>query len=326
MISKFWNTRSTTGVNRKCNGFTLIELLVVISIIGILVALLLPGVQSVREASRKMSCGNNLRQLGLAMQAYNDAHRSLPPSVLGVRVGGTKREPIHEAGLTAWVAVLPFHEQVGLYEQFDFNRSAWDPVNEAAANKTPEVHLCPSMPLPDSGAQSRGYSSYAVSTGTKRYRNQMHDGAIVDAMNVFRNERINVGIAPEMSWMTWTSVAEITNLDGTAHTLLAGEYGVQEKDTSGLPFPYPNNGPNAGKWAVSYPYHSAASVNGTFNASRISLFDIPSYESFRGPHPGGVQFVMVDGSVRMLTESIDAAVLDRLSARNDGETIEDGQW
>ena len=77
--------------------------------------------------------------------------------------------------------------------------------------------------------------------------------------------------------MSWTKVDEIAAADGTSNTLLAGEFGVQEKDTSSLPFPFPSSGPNVGQWAVSYPYHSTASVFGSFNANRISLFDIPSY-------------------------------------------------
>jgi len=311
---------------RGLRGFTLIELLVVIAIIGVLVGLLLPAVQSAREASRRMSCGNNLQQLGLAMHSYNGVHRRLPPAVLGINIGSAAGQPVHQAGLTTWVALLPFHENGSLYEEFDIHKNAWAAANQSAAKKTPAIHLCPSMSLPDSGGKPNGYSSYAVSTGTKRYRNQMHDGAIVDAMNVFRSERLSIGILPESSWMSWTKVDEIAAADGTSNTLLAGEFGVQEKDTSSLPFPFPSSGPNVGQWAVSYPYHSTASVFGSFNANRISLFDIPSYESFRGPHSGGVQFVWADGSVRFLTQSIDAVTLKRLAARNDGETVEVTSW
>ena len=308
-------------------AFTLVELLVVIAIIGVLVALLLPAVQAAREASRRMSCANNLKQLGLAMQLYHDVHRRLPPSVAGIRRGDPQANPpVHYAGLTAWVSILPFHESQALYERFDFSGNAWDPANEEPAKLTPAVHRCPSMSLPDSPTDPEGYSSYALSTGTNRYRNQMHNGAIVDAMNVFRGERLNLGIPPDQASMSWTSVDEISGADGTSNTLLAGEFGVQVKDTSHLPFPFPNNGPNTGSWAVSYPYNSTASVFGTFNARRIPIFDIPSYESFRGPHVGGVQFVMVDGSVQFVTDSVDARVLDRLAARNDREPIDASSW
>lgn len=305
---------------RRRSGFTLVELLVVIAIIGILVSLLMPGVEAAREAARRMSCSNNLKQLGLAMHNYNNTYRSLPPAALGIYLGDDSRgRPVQAAGLTAWNALLPFHEQAALSDEFDYSADAWADVNVEAAKRTPPEHLCPSMALI---AESQGYSSYAVSTGTKKYRSQPHDGAIVDSMNVYRSERLLAGIPDESSWLSEVRLAHISNADGTSATLLAGEYGVQFRDVSLLPFPYPgSSGESSGRWSVSYPYSSTASVFGTFNARRISLFDIPSYESFRGPHIGGVQFVLCDGSVRFLTDSVDASLLQNLAARNDGHVL-----
>ncbi len=309
------------------NGFTLVELLVVIAVIGILVGLLMPAVQSAREAARRMSCGNNLKQIGLAMHNYDGTHGSLPPTVLGVRTGRTYGGIVNRAGMTGFVSVLPQLEQSALFGQFDLNSDASAEDNVMAANKTPEVYLCPSMPLPDSGSESRGYASYAMSTGTKKYRNQIHDGAFVDSMNVFRQERIMAGIPSDLSWISPVDIDQIANFDGASNTLLVGEYGIQMRDTASLPFPFPGaGGEAAGRWAASYPYNSTATVFGAFNASRISIFDIPSYESFRGPHASGVQFVLSDGSVRFLTDSIDAIILRRLAARNDGEVIEGVPW
>ncbi|OYP33999.1 DUF1559 domain-containing protein [Rhodopirellula sp. MGV] len=312
-------------MNRKRHAFTLVELLVVIAIIGILVGLLLPAVQAAREAARRMSCSNNLKQIGIAMHNYNDVYRKLPPSALGVRVDGTNKAPINELGLTGWVSILPYLENQALYESFDLNQGLENEDNLAASKKTPEVYLCPSVPLPS--GEANGYSCYAFSTGTKKYRNQMNDGAIIDAMNVFRSERINLGLAPERSWMHWIDISDISAFDGASSTLLAGEFGKQFQETSSLPFPYPGGaGDSFGQWAVSYPYHSSASVFGTFNATEISILDIPSYESFRSQHPGGVQMVLVDGSVRFLTESVNATVLSYLAARNDGEVIREDPW
>ncbi|TWU47773.1 DUF1559 domain-containing protein [Rubripirellula reticaptiva] len=319
--------RTTRRSSHPRTAFTLIELLVVIAIIGILIGLLLPGVQAAREAARRMSCSNNLKQIGLAMHNYNDVNRRLPPSAMGIRVSGTTRQPVQRAGLTAFVSILPYVEQADLFEQFDISADAWSPQNEATAKRTPPVYRCPSMSLPDSGGTPDGYSSYALSTGTKKYRNQIHNGAIVDSMNVFRGERVTAGLADSVSWLPWVTVDDISNADGTTNTLMVGEFGVQVRETSSLPFPYPGSGgESAGKWAISYPYHSAASTFGKFNAKEISLFDIPSYESFRGPHAAGVQFVLSDGSVRFLTESVDAVTLQRLTARNDGEVIDQEPW
>ncbi|MEO1617203.1 MAG: DUF1559 domain-containing protein [Planctomycetota bacterium] len=309
------------------SAFTLIELLVVIAIIGILIGLLLPAVQAAREAARRMSCSNHLKQIGLAMHHYHDVNRKLPPTAIGIRVDTVGGRPVHDPGLTGFVSILPFMEQQPLFERFDFNHRSDDPVNQEASNQTPEMYLCPSMSLPDSGGPKRGFSSYAFSTGTKKYRNQPHDGAFVDAMNVFRIERRNAGVGDAKSWLSWVNLGEITNADGTSHTLFAGEYGPQIRDTSSLPFPFPGSGGEAaGRWSVSYPYNSTASVFGTFNAKRISLFDINSYESFRGPHASGVQMLLADGSVRFLTDSVDAVSLRRLGARNDGEIMESDPW
>jgi prepilin-type N-terminal cleavage/methylation domain-containing protein/prepilin-type processing-associated H-X9-DG protein len=317
--------QASYDASKDRSGFTLIELLVVIAIIGILVGLLMPAVQSARSAARRMSCSNNIKQLGLAMHMYNDVHRCLPATVMGIANGSYQGRPVQRIGLTGWVAVLPYHEQQALANQFDFSGSAWDEVNEKAAKKTPPEHLCPSMPVPQ---ENRGYSSYAFSTGTRRYRSQMHNGAIVDAMNVYLDERVRYGRLDEQSaYMSWISVGDISNADGTSNTLLAGEYGVQVKDVSNLPFPFPGGSePAVGQWAVSYPYHSTASVNGQFNATKISLFDIPSYESFRSQHAGGINFVLADGSVRFLTEFVDAVVLDQLANRKDREVIKEYPW
>ena len=248
-------------------------------------------------------------------------------TALGIMDGKVDGHIVNRAGLTPWISILPYHEQTSLFNEFDFNKNSAEPENEEAAKRTPAVHRCPSMSLPDSGLQPNGYSSYAISTGTKKYRNQMHDGAFVDAMNVFRSERVMAGIPEIEAWESWVGIDDIAGADGSSHTLMAGEFGVQVRDASALPFPFPGaEGESFGRWADSYPYSSTASVFGRFNAKKIGLFDIPSYESFRGPHSGGVQFVISDGSVRFLTESVDAVVLRQLAARNDRTVIKKEPW
>ncbi len=309
-------------------AFTLVELLVVIAIIGILIGLLLPGVQAAREAARRMSCSNNLKQIGLAIHMYNDVHRRLPPSVLGIQDGVANGRVVNKPGLTPWVSILPFLEQDSLFEQFDFNHDTSSPQNQASSRKTPSVYLCPSMSLPITTEDSLGYSSYAVSTGTMKYRDQIHTGAFVDAMNVFRSSRVIFGGIPENeSWMTWTSVDDIAGADGTSNTLLAGEFGRQLQDESLGSFPWPGSGGESfGQWTASYPYNSTATVFGKFNAKRVAPFDTASFESFRGPHAGGIEVAITDGGVRFLTDSVDAFVLRQLGARNDGTVIKKEAW
>src|SRR5262245_48859233 len=106
--------------NRPARGFTLIELLVVIAIIAILIALLLPAVQQAREAARRTSCKNNLKQLGIALHSYHDAHRTLPPGYL-YRPNTGSTPPSNAAGFSWGAMSLPFLDQANLYQQFNWN-------------------------------------------------------------------------------------------------------------------------------------------------------------------------------------------------------------
>ena len=195
-------------------GFTLIELLTAIGIIGILLALLLPAVQAAREASRRMHCSNNLRQIGLAMQQFDEVYRRLPHADM-LRPGSTTATN----GASAFVSLLPFLDLAPLYDQMDFQLSMSSSPNREICNQTLAVFSCPSM-VPFGGSQpSPGWSSYAVSTGSaySHFANvsdpEYHNGAIVD---------------PRRAATKSTSVAMIANLDGTSNTLLAGDmdYGL----------------------------------------------------------------------------------------------------
>jgi prepilin-type N-terminal cleavage/methylation domain-containing protein len=280
---------SYSAKSRK--AFTIVELLVVIVIIGILAGLLLPAIQQAREAARRMSCSSHLRQIGLALHGYDQTYGRLPPTIL-------------PSGASGWVSLLPYVEQSALYSQWDFSRRLTEAPNAELQKKTPSVWRCPSMVLPDTNGERRGFSSYAFSTGSEYYRKSVNNGAIVDWMNQLVWERGDE--------QTSTSIGEISVLDGSANTILAGELGFGIKDLR----------PNGGftQWAQGYPFHSAASMAGTFNAKK-GMFDFRSWETFRGPHPGSVQVVMSDGSVDSISESTDATLLDHLASRNDGQVL-----
>lgn len=136
-------------------GFTLVELLVVIAIIGLLVGLLLPAVQAVRETARRMQCQNNLHQIGIAMHNYHAAFRKLPP-------GGIEVRPETPGGKQiAWSAmVLPFLEQSAVYSKINFNYAFDHPVNRDVAATPIEAYMCPSTARPQVLNRGKGATDY----------------------------------------------------------------------------------------------------------------------------------------------------------------------
>jgi prepilin-type N-terminal cleavage/methylation domain-containing protein len=157
----------------KTSGFTLVELLVVIAIIGILVSLLLPAVQMVREAARKTSCKNNLRQIGIALHNYHDVHQTLPPGCLEWR--GWNAPRTHRQ--MAWSGmILPFLEQTNLHASIDWGKPFDAIENAFAANSDVPVYACPS----DKGfVQARGLISYGGIFGELILDRQQDDGLFV---------------------------------------------------------------------------------------------------------------------------------------------------
>jgi prepilin-type N-terminal cleavage/methylation domain-containing protein/prepilin-type processing-associated H-X9-DG protein len=142
-------------------GFTLIELLVVIAIIGVLIALLLPAVQKVRDAASRTQCANNLRQMGIALHGFNDLTRHFPTGGEGTNPQGTPYQRSYFDLHSVFTMILPFMEHSEVYDRMDLRYAYNDtvaPTNQTAAKAMIKSYLCPNNPLrPDSGVDAAGY-------------------------------------------------------------------------------------------------------------------------------------------------------------------------
>jgi prepilin-type N-terminal cleavage/methylation domain-containing protein len=282
--------------NNLRRGFTLVELLVVIAIIGVLVALLLPAVQSARESARRMQCSNNLRQITLAVHTYHDTLLFLPPGSMNANLSGS----------SGFAAILPYLEQGNAYSLYDFSKGNSEAVNLRAVSQRIKTYLCPScvfvrqVPISGCDANDRAPGTYAFSTSTGDPWG-ISDGAIANANT------------PQ------TRIASIT--DGTSNTFLAGENHWSFKDytfTSG-----PCNGQVRGGfsyWSSPYPLATVFTTRGPFNPQTMNG-DSTRLSNFRSNHPTGVNMTNVDGSVRFVQQSIDHTVLDAGATRDGGEAI-----
>jgi len=293
-------------------AFTLVELLVVIAIIGILVALLLPAVQAAREASRRTSCSNNLKQIGLATLNFNDAHVTLPPpKVLGRGnglVSGGAMDQYGQFGST-FLLLPPFLEEGNRYASYDLSKHTVDEPNLAVTEKPLAIYTCPSMildrdmPMRPCGEQL-GPGSYIISTRVRWAAYTNLDGPFVNPPAAGR--RYECGLR------------RIS--DGTSNTLLVGEtnFGFanylwdQGCGVDGTP----RWGDHT--WAEGY-WFSAWGHTGegrSFNFNDTSAAWDSSYTAtFRSDHPGGVQFVLLDGSVQFLHSGVTKEVLFSLVTR-----------
>ena len=278
-------------------GFTLIELLVVIAIIGVLVGLLLPAVQQAREAARRSSCGNKLKQQGLAAHNYADKHASrgdnFLPSAMGVNQTGASNVTTNPVtGVTHWshiVAILPYGEENNLYNAIN---GAGNYAVPTGTNATVEVDwlICPSFV-----GTTAGQSVYKANVGTSD-----ETGASATASGAFSGKTLSdnggLGLYQDKGFASYR--------DGTSNTLMIVEENFNENYWEG---------------------HSNASTFGLATGSSAGPIPGTVSQAFpSSPHAGGVNgYCLADGSSGFMSNTISKATLRALATANSGDTIGD---
>jgi len=293
---------------RSRPGFTLIELLVVISIIAVLIALLLPAVQQAREAARKVQCRDHLRQFGLALHNYSDAHQILPPGYV-YRPDASTSPASNGAGFGWGTMILPFLEQSPLYQQFDFNVPLHAAVNLPPREKHLPVFLCPSDPVSYNGFVLMGptperyaMASYAANFGPPD-------------LDITQEQRLGL-----FSRNSATRMGDVT--DGLSMTLMIGER-VNGPFRNG--FAHANHFEYETAWAgairdTDEPDDDHGHMT-LFQTGHVPNHPFSDDRDVSAPHIGYANFLFGDGAVRGLSENIDFAVYQTLSTRASGETV-----
>ncbi|MBI1325067.1 DUF1559 domain-containing protein [bacterium] len=328
------------GRVRNSRGFTLIELLVVIAIIAVLISLLLPAVQSAREAARRSQCVNNLKQLALAMHNYHDVNEALP---LGRTLQAGTYRPFSQ-----FARILGQMEQKNVYDTLNFAFGSFDLQNVTASATTVMSFLCPSdvntqIPL---GLVAPGYASAGIN-----YR--ANEGTSVamwygeeDTANVNNGKVAN----PNGLFFSSQRIRLADVIDGTSNTAAFAEHTmgdfnnaiVTDSSDTFRPGTYPNTSEEAyqlcrtfditnlsfqgysnvgAPW--TYGYHSTTSYWHSGPPNSRSCMYPPSRiaTTTNSRHPGGVNVALADGSVRFVKNTVNPVTWRALGTRNGGEVI-----
>lgn len=311
---------------RRALGFTLVELLVVIAIIGVLIALLLPAIQAAREAARRMTCQNNLKQIGLAVLNHHDTQgHLLPPKVL-VRSedlatnGGAYHLSRNTLG-GPLLGLLPFLEEGNRFDTLDLRKSITDQVNLPVSTATVTSYLCASMALPSGYIPGETLSpgSYIPSV-----RTDVGNDLIPEYEGIARND----GAFSKVTLQGHYDLRLKDVTDGTSKTLLIGEINYPiafaERESAATLDTVGGRSAVVYSWAEGYPErawgHMSVLMPELFNNSKIYHGSMGS-RVFRSDHPGGVHFVLLDGSVQFLTDDSDPDVRLALVTRAGNEIV-----
>lgn len=344
---------------RPLHGFTLVELLVSIAIIGMLVALLLPAVQSARESARRSHCSNNLRQIGVALASYSGAHGVLVPAYVGnpLQTGTINGVSFPDGNANgpsgfAWgTLLLPQLEETGLYGQFNFKTACWTPENLAVARTPVAVFLCPSAsggsdgfkvdrgagdawdpslsPAPYDPSISLAHSHYVTNAGIHQPWGRETSFTDFTKIEVVHADGKTFDATIDGPFYRNARLREKDIVDGLSNTVMVGEHSsvLSNKTWVGV-VPYSVTCPKP-------PFPSACNSGGAMVAAHSGpdTHDRPEVvihapnnpfghtDEMYAEHVDGANTLFGDGSVRFILEEINPFTWVALSTRNGGEII-----
>jgi prepilin-type N-terminal cleavage/methylation domain-containing protein/prepilin-type processing-associated H-X9-DG protein len=304
------------------SAFTLIELLVVIAIIAILIGLLLPAVQKVRESAARLQCSNNLKQIGLAMHNYHDARGAFPPG--GVTQGFCCST---QSGTNWAIEILPYLELDNLFRLYNQGVTNENAANAGVRATAVKAYQCPSDA---SGPWTTGNPASGPGSGLQympgSYRAVSGRANISGALGWFDNAEgaalPNQFKGPLHTVWTQLGLAQetfSTITDGTSNTLMVGEYAtrtVPRRRTF---------------WAYTYTSYNQSSVHPASHtylndftrceqiSASLGLDNRPCRRSFASFHTNGANWVMCDGSVRFIPQTVDMNLLSNMATIAGGE-------
>ncbi len=346
-------------ISRKRRGFTLVELLVVIAIIGVMVGLLLPAVQAAREAARRMSCSNNLKQMGLAFHNYHDTYKRMPMAASSIvfPVGQVATSNWH--GYSAHTMILPFIEQTPLFDQLRFNERHYSgdivppaTVSPLAVSRTRiNTFICPSdKDFPST--TDIGWTNYGVSHGS----NVGYGANQTTEANGFFTRSIHVKFSDVLDGLSNTiMLAEFNKGDnnGGRFDVQAGDFpngiAITFPRTFNFPQSFPTQaqltaygeaclaaGPTSHRSTAGFRWIAPGQYNTSFNTLAPPNWRYPACMDCAGcgqgdssglfparsRHPGGVHHTMGDASVQFITESVDLIIYQSVGTRDGKEAVD----